>query len=248
MPRVRLRVSITPHRSKPSTQDFGVAAAAEPVAGSGELGTHLALVVDLAVEDDDPTLTRRLHRLMARGSKILDSQSSEPEGDAGFGVNRIAEVIRPAVNHRIGHGRQPSLVLLGTVCRDGSMMPVIPHMASLSASQPRRSCTSANVSNEVVDMSADHRALARIRARIASDRRFRGRFDDQGRRPTVAIASARATGSCGGTSIPVTPSMTESIAPVAVVVITGNPADPASSTTFGKPSRCVGNTSTSKAW
>jgi hypothetical protein len=65
--------------------DLGVRPPAEPRATGGQLGAQLAVVVDLAVEDDRVAARRRGHRLVAERRQVDDREAAEAERDAAVG-------------------------------------------------------------------------------------------------------------------------------------------------------------------
>ena len=97
--------------------DFGVAAAAEPVAQRFELLPNLEEIVDLAIVADPHRAVGARHRLMAGGRGIDDRQAGMGETRPAIGPDAL--VIRPAMPQRRDHGAQPRLQLAGRQCRTG---------------------------------------------------------------------------------------------------------------------------------
>ena len=81
-----------------------------------QLLSQLAMVVDLAIEDDDETLTVRVHRLAAAFGEVQNSQSAKAERDSSLGVGPRCIVVRTAVaqgfSHSRNHLRKLQVVLL----------------------------------------------------------------------------------------------------------------------------------------
>ena len=105
--RCRVRVSAVPdgereHAVAPSQclldaplvdrreQHFGIRVPVEAVAETFEFGSERAVVIDLAVQDDDMAARRRLHRLMSERGEIDDGKSSMPEPESC----RVIEPVR----------------------------------------------------------------------------------------------------------------------------------------------------------
>ena len=86
-----------------SSDDLGVGAAAEGDALALEAGAQIAVVVDLAVEDDDQPAVRRSHRLVPGRRQIDDGQPAEAERHARRRVDEIAGVVGAAMRQRRGH-------------------------------------------------------------------------------------------------------------------------------------------------
>src|SRR6185369_10179789 len=84
--------------------DFGVGARVKVIAQRFQLDAQFGKVVDLAVVSDDYVTVAAGHRLMTRGRKIDDGQTSVAETDRPVGV--IAFAVRPTVTEATGHALQ----------------------------------------------------------------------------------------------------------------------------------------------
>ena len=86
-----------------SQQHLGVACRPEGVPSRLQVRPDLAVVVDLAVEDDDSLAGSVLHRLVAAGREVDDREAPVPEADPAVGRPPQPGVVRAAVAHRVAH-------------------------------------------------------------------------------------------------------------------------------------------------
>ena len=85
-------------------QHFGIGIAAHRTAGRLQLAADVAVIVDFAVEGDDVTPIRRMHRLRAAGTEIDDGEPALTERHAGLGLDPDRAGIGTAMPHRLDHG------------------------------------------------------------------------------------------------------------------------------------------------
>ena len=79
------------------------------MAAGFEQRAQLAMIVDLAVEDDADALVDVPHRLAAAVA-IYDGEPAVPEIDSCLGVEILALAVRPAMRQGCGHRCQIGLV------------------------------------------------------------------------------------------------------------------------------------------
>ena len=77
--------------------DFGVGVRAEDVAARDQVASQLAVVVDLAVEDELDRAVLVGHRLVRGGAEVDDAQPAEAEPGAPVGRHERSRVVGPAV-------------------------------------------------------------------------------------------------------------------------------------------------------
>ena len=88
-------------------KDFRVAAGGEAMSLRLEAGAQLAVIVDLAVEDDDESAVFVRDRLMA-ARHVDDAEPADAEADAVGEIEPF--VVRTAVHHGPGHAAQDGRV------------------------------------------------------------------------------------------------------------------------------------------
>jgi hypothetical protein len=82
-----------------------------------ELTTNVFVIVDLAVEYDDITRARRVHRLMTCRRQVDNGQPTLRQRDAGLGIRPDAVIVRTAMPDQVSHSPRDDGVLR---CRSGA--------------------------------------------------------------------------------------------------------------------------------
>ena len=88
----------------------------------------LAIIVELAVEDDDMAAVGRSHGLMAGRRQVEDREAPEAERDAGLGVDELSRVVGPAMGERRGHGLGRPRQASAGAASPAARMPARPHI------------------------------------------------------------------------------------------------------------------------
>ena len=103
-------------------QDLGIALRAEWTAPGLQLGTELAVVVDLAVKGDDERTIVIFHRLGAGGGEVDNREAAMAQANAAVGGNPIAGAIGAARDHGVADGGQLFVAdrFARSVIKDGS--------------------------------------------------------------------------------------------------------------------------------
>jgi len=115
---------------------LGVASRLKPAARGHELGAQLAIVVDLAVEDD-PVAAGGVAHGLAPGHEIDDRQPRHPEPDVAGGVD--ARVVGAAMLEKAEHRGQELARGRADVAGDAAHQPILT-VEPATAAAP--SCTS----------------------------------------------------------------------------------------------------------
>ena len=94
-------------------QHLGVRSRAKAISLRLELAAQRAMIIDLAIADDDNLPIRAPHRLSAKLGKLDDRQPPVTKPDPAIGRVPLPETVRPACRHVVAHATELRMIHAG---------------------------------------------------------------------------------------------------------------------------------------